>query len=106
MSLFDGMAGLLNDVFGSPVTLFPTVGGLATIQAVFREEPINVLGEDGREVLVVAPTLRVPADVAGRLARGDRVEPEAGRRFRILNRIHTGSPAVDRFVIFQLEAEC
>lgn len=101
-SLFDGLSGLLNDVFGGPVTWLPRSGREVTIQAIFREEPVTVAGDDGRNVLIVAPTLSVPQDGAVDMARGDRVEV-GGRDYRILNRIASASPASDRFVVFQLE---
>lgn len=102
-SLFEGMAGLLNDMFGGPVLHLPQSGGQVMIQAVFREEPVTISDADGRDVLIVAPTLRVPQDIADGMARKDRVEVD-GRAYVILNRIPTASPASDRFIMFQLEA--
>jgi len=104
MSIFDGMAGVLNDVFGAPVLFLPRTGGEQQIKSVFREEPVTVTGEDGREVLIVAPTWKVPSTAGVDIVREDCIEPGNGKRYRILNRIHSGSPASDRFVIYELEA--
>ncbi len=103
MSLFDGMTGLLNDVFGGPVLYLPISGRERTIRAIFREVPVTIAGEDGRDVLIVAPTLSVPQDAADLMQRKDRVEV-GGAIYWVLNRIPSASPAGDRFVTFQLEA--
>lgn len=103
MSLFDGMTGILSDVFGVPVTHFPAVGGSVTVPAIFREEPVAVLDDGGREILTVAATLRIAADRASGIARGDRVAPGNGKTYRVMNRTVSGSPAADGFAIFQLE---
>lgn len=103
-SVFDGMAGALNSIFGAPILVFPAVGRSFTVQSIFREEPIQVTGEDGRDVLITAPTWKVPQDLARALRRGDRIQPVTGGPwFKVLNQIHSGSPATDRFVIFEME---
>lgn len=101
---FDGMAGALNQMFGAPVTYQPQGGGQLTVQSIFREEPLTVTGEDGRDVLIQAPTWKVPQNLALGMARGDLIQPDpAGPFYRIVNRLPTGSPAFDRFVLFDLE---
>lgn len=106
-SIFDGMAGLLNDVFGDPVTFQPVSGITQQVQAVFRTEPIEVTGSDGHVVLIIAPTLRVMRNVLPGIGRGDLVKPSStaaeGKTFRVLNRIQTASPAVDAFFVCELE---
>jgi hypothetical protein len=103
MSLFDGMAGVLNGVFGAPVTYLPAGGIPRDIRSIFRETPITIGGSDGGDVLIEAPTWRVSkADLAG-AARGDRIALPDGRVFRVLNRIGTGSPAADAFILHELE---
>jgi hypothetical protein len=101
---FDGVAGLLNGIFGKPVTVTPALGGSPrTVRGVFRREPIEVAGEDGFPVLVLSPTLKVPATED--LKRGDIVEPsvEPGSRYEVMNGEPSPSPASDRFVIYELE---
>lgn len=105
MSLFDGMAGLLNDVFGGPVMIIPRSGGSFNVQAVFRSEPIEVADADGGSVWIGAPTLKVPADIAPKLAREDRIRPGNGKTYIVLNRVPGESPAADGFVMFELEEQ-
>ena len=101
-SIFDGMAPLLNDIFGSAVTWTPAGGVATTITARFREEPVRVLDEDGREILMTAPSLRLPKSEAASVALGDRIAPGNGRTYEVLNRHPSGSPAEDAFEIFEL----
>ena len=102
MGLFDGMTGVLNQVFGAPVVHCPKSGGQVTIQAIFRREPIEVDQEGGRSVLIAAPSLKVPEPVASTICRDDWIEVE-GLRYTVLNRMPNASPAADRFVMFELE---
>ena len=104
MGLFDGMAGVLNEVFGAPVLLLPRSGSQTSIQAVLRHDPIEVTQDDGRSVLISAPTLRVPEPLAADINRDDHVVFE-GVTYMILNKLRSASPASDRFVLFELE-EC
>ena len=100
---FDGIAGLLNGVFGKPVDVTPVSGSARTIQGVFRREPIEVADEEGAPVLILSPTLKVPATEV--LKRGDIVEPSIapGSRYEVMNNQASPSPASDRFVIYELE---
>lgn len=102
MGVFDGLAGVLNSVFGAPVLLLPARGGEQTLQAVFRQDPVEVLQDDGRSVLIAAPTLRVPEPGANAIARGDQVRV-GGVTYFVLNRMASASPASDRFVMFELQ---
>lgn len=102
-SIFDGLAGVLNATLGAPVTYLPMGGAELTVQSVFREEPITVTGDNGQDVLIEAPSWRVPKSVLTNVRRGDRIRVADGRIFRILNSIGTGSPAVDAFVLYELE---
>lgn len=102
-SVFDGLSGVINATFGSPVPWTPD-GGIATaVQSVFRETPISVATEDGHSVLITAPTWRVPRPAADLVQTGDTIEPATARFFRVLNKVGNGSPAADAFVIFELE---
>lgn len=103
MSIFNGMTGILTDVFGGSVMHLPALGQGTTIQAVFREGPVRMLDEDGREILSVLPTLKVERSVAASLKRLDHIEPGNGKTYSVLNGLPKGSPASDAFVIFELE---
>lgn len=104
MSVFDGMAGLLNDVFGSPVTFVDHLSNeQIDVIAMFREEPVEVAGEQGGFILISQPTVRVPQSVAPGIERGNRVLLPDGRIFRIESKISSASPAGDRFTICTLE---
>ncbi|MVO14813.1 head-tail joining protein [Parasedimentitalea huanghaiensis] len=104
-SYFDGMAGLLTNILGSSVSHTPVGGEKHTLEAVFREEPVEVTGEDGRDVLVLAPTLKVPADQVAGIVRGSLIDPANGKTYLVLNGQPGGSPADDGFVIFELEED-
>lgn len=103
MSIFDGMAGALNGVFGASVTVTPEGEAAVEIQGVFRENPVTVPDSDGREVLSVLPVLSVPRDVAEMLATGTTVNPGNGRTYRVVNSLPSGSPAGDGFNNYELE---
>ncbi|MEP5730370.1 MAG: hypothetical protein ABJL67_13495 [Sulfitobacter sp.] len=100
--IFDGIAGQLNNLFGSPVQHARNGGTAVTIQARFRRTPIEILEEDGNYVLLNSPTLRVPEPVASSIAVGDQITPDNGVIYDVLSRHDSGSPAVDAFVIFKL----
>lgn len=102
-SIFDGVAGILNDMFGASVTITPAAGVPVNVQAIFREEPVVIGGGEGGDVLGVMPTLKVQSAGAAGLATGDTVDPGNGKIYRIVNSSVSGSPAADRFIIFELE---
>lgn len=104
-SVFDGMTGVLNAVFGAPVLYLPAGGAAVGVQSVFREAPIEQLTEDGGSVWSVTPVWIVPNTevVARGIARGDQIEPGNGKRYILLKPMTSGSPADDRFITFSLE---
>lgn len=102
--VFDGMAGILNNVFGAPVLYVPQTGAARSVQSIFRETPITISGPDGGDVLIVAPTWQVPRTLLIDVRRNDQIEVSGGRLFKILNQITTGSPATDAFIVYELEA--
>ncbi|RWR55084.1 hypothetical protein EOW66_02140 [Sinirhodobacter huangdaonensis] len=102
MSIFDGMAGVLSDMLGSPVTYMPRGGGSRQIGSIFRRHPTEDVDRDGHAVLVMAPTWRVRSDLAPEVQRGDRIAPGDGRIYEILNAQPSGSPAVDAHLVCEL----
>lgn len=101
-SLFDGVAGLLSDVFGGPVIYRPKGGDERAIQSVFRKAPLEAIDSDGHPVLIVAPTWRVRRDLAPEVTRGDRIVPGDGVIYEIQNTHVSGSPASDAFILCEL----
>lgn len=102
-SPFDGMASIIADVLGDVVVIYPGGGSAQEVQAIFRENPLetgDTFGEGG--FWTTAPSLKVKSTDADDLGTGDRVEAD-GRIWRVLNRIPSKSPAVDRFAWFELE---
>ncbi|MBS8228410.1 hypothetical protein DYI42_19470 [Vannielia litorea] len=101
------MAGLLSGVFGGVVTHTPDGGaGMATeIEGVFREDPVDLPGEDNLgELRWITPTLAVTEPVALTLEEGDVIEPGNGKSYRVQPGAQpSGSPAADRFWTFPLE---
>jgi hypothetical protein len=101
--LFDGMAGLLNDVFGDPVSYQPAGGAARMVQSVFRFENALSSGPDGHDVLMLMPIWRVPKDLGIAPAKGDQIQPGDGKTYCVLNQRPSVSPADDRFIICELE---
>ncbi|WP_299145983.1 hypothetical protein [uncultured Tateyamaria sp.] len=104
MSLFDGVAGVLADVFGAPVIYTPKTGEAVQVQATLRHEPTEVVGDDGRVTLITSPTLRVSRAVLANPLPGDVVALAATPEdaFEVLNKIHSGSPAADAVWVCEL----
>lgn len=103
--IFDGMAGVLNSVFGAPVSHTPQGQASRTIDAVFRKEPDTVTDREGHDYLIAVPTLRVLKADAASISRGDEIEPGDGAKYVVLNQQPSGSPASDAFVVFELEED-
>lgn len=101
--LFDGVAGLLSDVFGSTVTLASQAGFSSQIQAVIRSEPVPLVAPDGRTTLDMRPEMRVTSGIAAEICSGDSIITASGKAYRIVARQPSGSPAADAMVIFDLE---
>lgn len=101
--LFDGMGGMVADVFGSQITYVPEIGASSTIISVFRETPVEVLSGDGVPIIVTRPTWAVPADRAAGVTGGGHILAPNGRRYRVQNKWPSGSPAADATVIYALE---
>lgn len=105
-SIFDGLAGTLNDVFGAPVTVWDDTGVSRSVKARFRYEPTEVFGADDAPSLIEQPVLYVPKTLADGIARGTVIELSSGERFVVANRQRSqSSPASDATLRFQLEPE-
>lgn len=103
MGLFDGVAGLMADVFGDPIPYRPRIGAERIIQSVFRVQPLEALGEDGPGVIISQPTWRVRADLIGDWGEGDEILAPDGRRYRLRHMLPSASPAADANLLFILE---
>lgn len=104
-SVFDGMGGVLNEVFGAPLTVTFAAGGGLDVHGILRDREVEVAGEDGEPVLTVQPTLRIPAgDVAAQMGEGDIIE-QGERRYRVIYRVPAENPAVDRLETFVLRRD-
>lgn len=102
-SLFDGMAGLISGVFGRPdIVYIPANGMERMVQSIFRETPVEAQNSEGVAVLVTSPSWRVERHLVPEIARGDRIEPRNGKRYRIQNVWPSGSPAADAAVLCEL----
>ncbi|MER5172663.1 head-tail joining protein [Thioclava kandeliae] len=103
MGVFDGMASVLSNALGAEVTYTPKGGVARSVQSVFREQPVEITGDDGRDVAILAPSWRVRRDLVPELASGDLVAPGNGKTYRVVNYMSTGSPAADAMILCQLE---
>lgn len=102
-SVFAGLTGVLNRVFGASVTYRPPAGAEVPIVSVFREEMVDYLQADGGAVLGLRPVWRVPTSKTAGIVRGGLCLPGNGKTYRVINQIPNGEPDADRFVIFGLE---
>lgn len=103
-SVFDGMAGVLNKVFGALVVIYPGGGAGVTVQAVLRNVQIEVADEDGNPVLTHHTILKVQQPDAVGLVPGNLVE-QGGDGWRVQYAVPAESPAEDRFETFVLEKD-
>lgn len=101
-SIFDGVAGMLSDMLGDPVTYLPQGGISRQVVSIFRRHPTEDIASDGHPVLVMAPTWRVRTDLVPELRRGDRITTGDGRTYEVLNVQKSGSPAVDAHLVCEL----
>lgn len=104
MSVFDGLASVLNSEFGAEVTVFAGTEAATTLRGIFREEPREGEAADGRPVVVTEPVLRLLA-TAPVLPKGTRIVPSGfvGRMFQVLRRLPPASPASDAHVVYFCE---
>jgi hypothetical protein len=102
-SPFDGMSGLIAATLGAVVSIYPDRGTAEEVVAIFREVPVetgDTFGEGG--FWTNSPSLKIKKDDAGALREGDKVEAGGGV-WRVLNIVQTSSPALDGFLIAELE---
>lgn len=102
-SMFDGMASILSGVLGATVTVTPQAGPDFTIEAILREDPVDLLAAEGQEMPGVVPTLMVNKPLDAGVEVGAQVTGSDGRRWRLINSVTSGSPASDAFEVFELE---
>lgn len=104
-ALFDGVTGLLNDIFGDPVTHISGAGVETVVQSVFRKTPVKVTDTDGREILLLSPWWRVSQDaLPARPRRLDQIRAPDGTRYRIESIWEGGADAADAHLVCELEA--
>ena len=101
-SIFDGLAGVVADVFGAPVTIAPGGASPVTIQAVLRQRQIEVAAEDGEPVIMLETVLRAPSADVATLVEGDLVTDVLGRSWRVRYRLPPDAPSLDRLEEFVL----
>jgi len=104
-SFFDGMAGILNDVFGDPVVVTPPFGPPVTLQGMFRDSPVEDPAALGRPYGVDVFTVQLQKPLPAQVVRDARIEPSIrpGEAFRVLGIFSDRSPATDAFVIVEVE---
>lgn len=103
--IFEGMTGILAEVFGSVIAYIPKGGVSRDILSIFREAPIEITGADGQEVLIEAPSWRVARHLVPELKRDDHIVAPDGRRFRVRTVHSNGSPSSDAHVICELHLD-
>lgn len=103
MTVFDGLAGALNAVFGAPVTITPEAGPAVTARGILRELPEFEADSDDRRHFVPQFALQVPKPIPAALARGATVTTAGGTRYQVLGVFPDRSPAADAFMVAHLE---
>lgn len=101
-AIYDGIAGLINDVFGDAVTYTPASGVPREVVSIFREEPVDLQDADGHLVRSLGPTWRVKRVLVPELKRGDTITLRNGRVYEVQATWPSGSPAADCFEICDL----
>jgi hypothetical protein len=104
-SIFDGLGGLINSVFGSNVTLFYAALPSVTVQGIFRDMPVTFQTADGREMTIVSPSLRLSRASASLLKPRDKVLLPDGRQFFVTQVHRSYNPAADALWYVELEAK-
>ena len=100
---FNGVAGSLSRVFGGTVTILYGTGSARAVNAIFRNQPRMVDGQNGVQIEAIIPVLRgSKADLAD-LDEGDLVDPQDGEIYRILFAEQSASPASDALITLQME---
>lgn len=105
MSVFDGLAGTLNAVFGAPVTITPPVGLAVTAKGILRELPQFEDDPDRRGHFVPQFAMQIPKPVPSALVKGATVTQASGRTFKVLGVFPDRSPAADAFMVAHLEEQ-
>ncbi|WP_323041142.1 head-tail joining protein [Gemmobacter sp.] len=95
---FEGVAGILADIIGDPVTYQPASGDPRAVQSIFREGPEDLQDDDGHLVRAVGPRWKVRKSDAPELKRGDTIILADGRVFEVQAVWPGGSPASDAFL--------
>lgn len=101
-SLFDGISGLINDVFGSPMTYTTHWGASSEVRAILRHQPVDLVDDQGLRVRDLGPTLRARRCDLPDLRRGDRITLPDGRAYEVAAVWPSGSPAADGFFVADL----
>ncbi|MCF6271628.1 MAG: hypothetical protein L3J37_00340 [Rhodobacteraceae bacterium] len=102
-SLFSGMATILGGIFGDTVTITPNGQPPREIQGILREEPLEVLDQEGVSVSTVSIWLKAQRLDVADLRRGDLIVALSGIQYRYVSKLPSGSPAEDAFVTISLE---
>lgn len=107
MPLFDGLTGVLDATFGAPVTITPPAGPPWTGVGQFRENPREVMGQDGMVHVIDTPTLQIRRPLPEAAVRRAIVEPSErpGETWRINDIYRDRSPAADAYAVLELEVQ-
>lgn len=102
-SVFDGIGRICTTAFGAGVTYLAAGKPARVVPSKFREAPVEIEDDDGRMVLIIAPTWWVRRDLVPEIARGDRIEPGNGKTYTVITDRPNGSPASDATLMCELE---
>lgn len=98
---FRGIATTLSTVFGGPVTI--RSGGVdRQVRGIFRNVPGVIYAENGIEIPVVRPQLRLHLADADQVFDDDLILPGDGSTYRAVGPDDAASPASDAFVTLYL----
>lgn len=100
MSIFDGLAGVINAALGDAVTIDPN-GAARVVRGIIRDETFVVDQAEAGSVEVVKTTLRLRSADAAFIADGVEVS-QGGRSWVVEYHKPSDSPAADRLETFYL----
>lgn len=105
MSVFDGLTGVLDAVFGAPVSIYPPAGAPWHGLGQFRDSPVEDIAALGRPYGTSVFTLQIRRPLPDAAVKGAIVEPSIrpGEKFRVLGLYRDRSPAADAYAILELE---
>jgi hypothetical protein len=99
---FGGIAPVLSNIFGGPITFARLAGGTVDFTGIFRNLPVRIQTPDGGEIMSTIPSLRLHRVDARQLEEGDTFTAD-GETYAFLSYEAPENPSPDALVSCQIE---